>query len=69
MDGGFNMKYADEMFKTWVESSYDNLEEDIVEILKEAFDAGMAAGVVFVKQSAELAADSFLDDYQGFEKQ
>jgi hypothetical protein len=63
------MKYADKMFKTWVESSYDNLEENIVEILKEAFDAGMAAGVVFVKQSAELAADLFLDEYQGFETQ
>jgi len=67
--GGFNMKYAKDMFEDWVSSTYESPDSDMKEFLREAFDAGFAAAAIFLKEAAACAANEFLETYDGFESE
>ena len=59
------MKAAKDIFETWYEANYDHKpgEDDIKELFREAFEAGMVSGLAFM----QTHADKLMDDYKGFQ--
>jgi len=59
------MKAAKDIFETWYEANYDHKpgEDDIKELFREAFEAGMVSGLAFI----QTHADKLMDDYKGFQ--
>lgn len=59
------MKAAKDVFELWYNANYDHKPEqdDIKEMFKEAFEAGMVSGLAFMQNHA----DKLINDYKGFQ--
>ena len=59
------MEAAKNVFETWYNANYDHKSDqnDIKEMFKEAFEAGMVSGFAFM----QTHADKLMDDYKGFQ--
>lgn len=63
------MEAAKDVFETWYSANYDEKagEEDIKQLFKEAFEAGMVSGIVFLQTQFLNVVDVIIDDYEGFQ--
>jgi len=63
------MKAAKDVFETWYAANYDEKagEEDIKQFFKEAFEAGMVSGIVFLQTQFLNVVNVIIDDYEGFQ--
>ena len=65
------MNAAKDVFKTWYTANYDEQEgeDDIKALFKEAFEAGMVSGIVFVQSNFLNLVENLIDDYEGFQNE
>jgi len=63
------MKVANEVFENWYNSIYDHKpgEDDIKELFREAFEAGMVSGITFMQARMIKDAEYLIEDYKGFQ--
>ena len=61
------MKASEGCFEAWYNAKfdYDKADDDIKELFKEAFEAGMVSGAVY----AQAFLDDMINDYKGFQNE
>ena len=62
------MNAAKDVFEIWYTANYDEQEgeDDIKALFKEAFEAGMVSGFVFLQTQFIDLVNVVIDDYEGF---
>ena len=62
------MKAASEVFMHWLnDQGLDEVDNEDAEFLQEAFEAGMVAGIMFLKTQTNAIAEEMIEDYAGFD--
>jgi len=63
------MESAKEVFEKWYNATYDSDkgDEDIKEMFREAFEAGMVSGIAFIQEGINNYANVLTEDYKGFQ--
>jgi hypothetical protein len=63
------MESAKDVFENWYNAIYENEkgDEDIKEMFREAFEAGMVSGIAFIQEGINNYANVLTKDYKGFQ--